>query len=241
MVSKKRKTVKQSKERKNNLAELCWKRIGVFGDSTCEKLVDFAHCRNCPDYYSAGKRLFDREIPAGYREEWAKILAGSKETEAPGTDFVVVFRLKNEWLALKTACFQEATGIRPVHTVPFRTDNVFRGLVNIHGELIPCVSVADILGLTGDVGESPERKIYKRMIVLNKNGERFVFAVDEILGIYRISQDNQKKAPATLTGSAAAHTLCVLNIGKKTVGFLDEEKFFESLKGSLAIDQFRSG
>lgn len=213
----------------------CWNRTGINGDSSCQKLIDFVHCRNCPEYYKAARNLFDREIPEGYLEEWTDLYAGKEEKEIPGTIFVVVFRLKNEWLAMKTVCLQEVAKVRQVHYVPFRTSNVFMGLVNIHGVLVPCVSIADILGLTGDVEESSKQVIYKRLVVVNKDRELFVFPVDEILGIRRISPDNQKKIPATLSKSSTALSTGVYSIDEKTVGLLDEEKLFKSLQRSLTF------
>ena len=214
---------------------LCWNRIGNFGDSTCRKLIDYVHCRNCPEYYKAAKNLFDREIPEGYLEECTALYAGKEEVETPGTNFVAIFRLKNEWLALKTVCLQEVTQVRQVHYVPFRTSNVFMGLVNIHGVLVPCISLADILGLTGDVVESSKHAIYKRLVVVKKDRELFVFPVDEMLGIRRISPEDQKRTPATLSKSTTALSAGVYGIDEKTVGLLDEKKLFKSLQRSLTF------
>jgi len=217
----------------DNHMQNCWTHIGVYGDSSCEKLTDFVHCRNCPVYFEAAQSLFDRDIPIGYLEEWTKVYAGSEETEPPGTIFAVVFRLKDEWLALRTAHLQEVTINRPVHYVPFRSGNVFLGLVNINGELVPCVSAADILGLTGDSEEQSNEKVYKRMIVVKKDRERFVFPVDEMLGLRRLSPKDKQKTPATLSKSSTALSTGVFSLDEKTVGFLDENKFFESLQRSL--------
>ena len=216
----------------NNHMQNCWTHIGIYGDSSCEKLEDYVHCRNCPVYYEAARSLFDRDIPIGYLEEWAKVYAGSEETEPPGTFFAVVFRLKDEWLALRTVHLQEVTKNRPVHYVPFRSSNVFLGLVNINGELVPCVSAADILGLTGDTEEQSNES---RMIVIKRDKERFVFPVDEMLGLRRLSPEDKQKTPATLSKSSTALSTGVFSLDEKTVGFLDEDKFFESLKRSLVF------
>ena len=41
----------------------CWNRIGIRGDQSCPKLPEYVHCRNCPVYASAARRLLDRLPP----------------------------------------------------------------------------------------------------------------------------------------------------------------------------------
>ena len=212
----------------------CWEQIGIWGDVTCQKLTDFVHCHNCTVYFKAARSLFDREIPEGYREEWTNLLASIAEIETRETIYVIVFRLRNEWLALRATYIQEVTEILPVHTVPFRSNKMFRGLTNINGELVPCVSAADILELSSGIEEISKNKITKRMIVVRKNGEIFVFSVDEIMGIQCISLDDQQKTPATLSKSATTHITGVFSINEKTVGLIDEAKFINSLQRSLS-------
>ncbi|MBN1290618.1 MAG: chemotaxis protein CheW [Candidatus Latescibacteria bacterium] len=219
----------------NNHIERCWKQIGIFGDSTCDKLDDVVHCRNCPQYFKAAIRLFDKEIPEGYLEESTSLYANPEETEKPDIISVVVFRLNFEWLALKTKYLQEVTKMLPVHFVPFRTNNVFKGLVNINGVLVPCVSLANIIGLTGENDVQSTLTVYKRMIVVGNDKDRYVFIADEMIGIRRISPHDQKKVPATLSKSATVFSSGIYTIDDKTVGLLQTDSFFSSLKRSLTF------
>ena len=41
----------------------CWNRIGSRGDKRCERLPEYVHCRNCPVYAGAAKRILDRLPP----------------------------------------------------------------------------------------------------------------------------------------------------------------------------------
>ena len=41
----------------------CWNRIGIRGDKSCERLPEHVHCRNCPVYAAAAKRILDRLPP----------------------------------------------------------------------------------------------------------------------------------------------------------------------------------
>jgi len=41
----------------------CWNRIGIRGDKSCGQLAGHVHCRNCPVYATAAKRILDRLPP----------------------------------------------------------------------------------------------------------------------------------------------------------------------------------
>ncbi|MCX5806503.1 MAG: chemotaxis protein CheW [Proteobacteria bacterium] len=221
--------------KKNNISLLqCWKQIGVFGDFSCPKLVDIVHCRNCDEYNKTGRTLFDREVSEEFLEEWTKNLTGIKETEALDTISVIIMRIKNEWLALKTIFLQETTNLRVLHHVPFKTNNVFKGIVNINGELLLCISLADLLEYTLEEEKGEDNTaVYKRMVVINKDGERYVFPVDEVLGIYRIPSSDLKEPPVTLSKSPMTLVEGIFNLNEKKVGLLGEDKLIHALKRSL--------
>jgi chemotaxis-related protein WspD len=224
----------QGSQRNNVELFRCWKQIGIFGDFSCPKLAGLVHCRNCREYNKAGRTLFDREISDEFLKEWTENLTGIKESEVLDSISVIVFRIMNEWLACKTLYLQETTNIRPVHRVPLRTNNAFRGVVNINGELLLCVSMADLLECASEEDkEKADMMIYKRMVVINKTGERYVFPVDEILGIYRISLCDLKEPPVTLSKSPATLIEGVFNLNEKKVGLLSEDKLIHALKRSL--------
>jgi chemotaxis-related protein WspD len=213
----------------------CWKEIGTFGDRSCPELAMLAHCRHCPVYSAAGRRLLDREHPDGYRQEWTDLLANRKDAGKVETFSVIVFRLQEELLALKTVFFQQAAEAAVPHSIPLRTGEVFRGVVNINGELILCVSVAALLGMTAEKGAgSSDRKVYPRLVVVSREGQRFAFPADEVLGVHRFPLTDLQELPATVSRSIRALTAGILSWQEKTVGLLEEEKFFAALNRSLA-------
>lgn len=213
----------------------CWREIGVAGDGSCRRLAELGHCRNCPDYARSGRSLFERAIPAGFREEWSQVLAGVKETEPPGAFSVVVFRLQDEFLALRTAVFMKALEVRPVHGVPFRTNRIFRGIVNVDGVLLPCMSAAEVLGIAAPEERAAEagQVCYRRMMVVKREGATCVFAVDEVLGVQRVAPAQLQKPPLTIGKSAKAMTVHVFPLEERTVGLLDEAKLLETFQRSL--------
>jgi chemotaxis-related protein WspD len=212
----------------------CWKEIGTFGDRSCPELAALAHCRNCPVYSAAGRRLLDREHPDGYRQEWTDLLANRKDAEKVETISMIVFRLRGELLALKTVFFQEAAEAAVPHSIPLRTGEVFKGVVNINGELILCVSAAALLGISGEECDgAADRKVYPRLVVVSRDGQRFAFPVDEVLGVHRFPLDLLQELPATASRSIRALTAGIIPWHDRTVGLLEEEKFFAALSRSL--------
>jgi len=213
----------------------CWKKIGIHGDSSCPRLPELGHCRNCDEYSSAAKSLFDREVPSEELRTWTEQLAQAKQQQVLKTVSVVVLRVKGEWLALPIQYFQEAFDPRPVHAVPFRSNEIFRGLVNVNGELIPCISLANLLGL-GNEAESPSgrRNSPGRMVVVDKGKDRVVFAADEVLGVRQFAPELATKPPSTVSKCPESVTRGVIEIEAKTVGWLDENKLAAAVRGSFS-------
>lgn len=211
----------------------CWKETGTFGDRSCPELAKVAHCRNCPVYSAAGRRLLDREFPEGYRQEWTERLAGGKETGTVESISVIVFRLREELLALKTVFFQQAADAVEPHSIPLRSGEVFKGVVNVNGELLLCVDLASLLGITGPEGGAEGRKIYRRLVVVSRDSQRFAFPADEVFGVHRFPPALLQELPATVSRSIRALTAGILPWQEKTVGLLEEEKLFAALGRSL--------
>ena len=209
----------------------CWREIGTSGDGTCERLAEAIHCRNCEEYSRAGRELFDRPPSPELLEEWSASLAAAKERANPGALSVVIFRLRAEWFALRTALFVEVAEARAPHTVPFRGGPVFAGLVNVDGELLLCVSLAHLLGVAESGGAPPLRP---RTCVVTRERERVAFPVDEVLGVRRVDDAALQPAPATVAKAPTALTLSLFECDGRNVGLLDEEKLFAALGRHLA-------
>lgn len=219
---------------KSKAKERCWQVIGVFGDKSCESLVEFLHCKHCPVYSDSAKEFFDRDIPAEFLDSWTVTLSSEKEKKERGDKSVTVFRIGNEYLAIDTNCFLVAVEVKPVHFVPFRTNRSFRGLVNIDGELLLCFNLDTLLNISrSDQSDSKERAIYKRMIAIKAAGERIVFEVDEIIGVIRIASSSIKPLPATAQKATEIFSNGIFETEELTVGLLNEAKISESFRSSL--------
>jgi len=98
----------------------CWKDVGVWGLSTCEKLDKYIHCRHCPEYSKAGRQLLNRPIEKESITEWTAQFSKEKVETQGASLSVVIFKIENEWLAIRTEYFQEIQEWRPFHSIPFR-------------------------------------------------------------------------------------------------------------------------
>ena len=197
--------------------ERCWNFIGIEGDRSCPQLATYTHCRNCPVYSTAGRYLLERSIPEDYRHEWTQLVAKSRASEnsqishtLPTTQTltVVIFRLQREWLALSAQIFKEMALPSVIHTLPHRSNQILRGLVSIRGELLLCISLSHLLNLeVADTAvQTVSPVVYSRLVVLEKAGNTWVFAVDELYGVHRFHRDELQDAPKSLTQGTQTYT-----------------------------------
>jgi chemotaxis-related protein WspD len=211
--------------------DACWSRIGVDGDRSCPELVKAVHCRNCPVFAAAGQRLFDRETPPEYLEEWTHRVAEVDAAGAGEMASLLVFRLGGEWLALDVRWLMEVVEPRRVHRVPHRTDRLLLGLVNIRGELQLGVSLRELLGIDPvdevDGGTAESRQ---RFLVADHGQSRWVFPVDEVEGVHAVPKDSMENLPHTVERSPRYYTQAVFSQGDRKIGVLSETRLFEALE-----------
>jgi chemotaxis-related protein WspD len=216
--------------------DACWNRIGVHGDGTCIELAVQVHCRNCPVYSRNARLLLDRarvhDLAATTR-----LFAAHKQTAERGERSAFLFRVGSEWLALSTTALDEVADLRPIHSLPHRRSGVVLGLANVRGELIVCVSLAQLLGiepLTEDLhARGQSRVALRRLLVVRERGLRLAFPVDEVHGTQRYDEAELKPAPSTVARASASYSRAVLPWEERAVGLLDEELLFHSLNRNL--------
>jgi chemotaxis-related protein WspD len=213
----------------------CYHLIGIAGDRTCPELANFIHCRNCPVYSNIGRQLLERPISANYRHEWSELFSekwGKSDTlTTTETLTVVIFRLQREWLALSVGVFRETISPKSIHTLPHRSNQILRGLVNIRGELQLCFSLTHLLNLaTADTPVTAlSPVVYPRMVVVEKAGSVWVFPVDELYGVQRFYPHELRDTPNSLTATNYSFTRGFFYWQGNSLGYLDEELLFTTL------------
>jgi len=216
--------------------EDCWNRIGVYGDGSCAVLREHVHCRNCPAYSAAASVLLDRDVTTAYLDEWTGHFSHARRDEAADTESVVVFRIGDEWLGLPSAVFSEFVEMRGIHSLPHRRSGALLGLTNVRGELLVCMSLAEVLGIAAEAKskERRQRAVYRRLVVVHDKGSRIVFPVDEVEGIHRFHPGQLTEVPSTVENATATYTKAMLPWRERTIGCLDEQLLFYALNRSLA-------
>jgi chemotaxis-related protein WspD len=214
----------------------CWNKIGVWGKADCPELEKHVHCRNCPVYSTAATHILNSAIPSQYAEEWTDLVAREREVEKRNADSAMIFRIGTEWLALSIKMFQEVAESKTIHSLPHKRKGVVLGIVNIRGELLVCVSLAQALGLdkAPEIDRKGKGNIHTRLLVASNESNRLVFPVDQVGGIHRFDPDEVKEVPATIAGTAVAHTTGILSWQNRSVGLLDDQLLFYTLNKALA-------
>jgi chemotaxis-related protein WspD len=243
--------------RKVDLAD-CWNRDGIWGDSSCRELAEHYHCRNCPVYANAALHLLNKRIPADYRREWTDHLA--KETKAPptGTEPILVFRLGDHWMGVATEVVEEITEMSPIHSIPHRSEEVLRGVVNVRGELLICISLGRWFGFHRSIHPDSNTMVgaEERLVVTGAQDNAFVFPVSRVRGIrhfepdqmidpgkpdYPVANDFCRGAAwikdvsdAGATNSGASMETYDPKTGRTLVHILDHQPLFRAISMSLS-------
>lgn len=205
----------------------CWHKIGVWGDRTCPELAKVNHCNNCPVFAAAGRRFLDGPPPADYADEWTARLAPPEDEGAMDVLSVLAFRLADEWLAFPVGVMVEVTRPRDAHRVPHR-GGLLAGVVNIRGELHLCARLDLLLGITPS--EMPTDEIHRRLLVVRVENEGWVFPVDEVDRVRRVSITDVIPTPPTLARAVARLTRGVFTRDGRSIGVLDEVRVFQALR-----------
>ena len=216
----------------------CWNHIGVWGNESprCEKLKTVMHCRNCDIFSYSGQQILEQPLSEEYLEDWAKSYSREKERRLTGTNSSLVFRLGDEWYSVPNNTVVEVTEIQAIHSIPHSKAQSLRGLVNIRGELKICISIGYLLGIRKGKKQPEEATkyiSYERMIVIEHEGQQFVFPVSEVLGSFRYNEEEIQAPPATISNAKATFTTGMLNINQKNVSCLDLSLILQSIKRNL--------
>lgn len=205
----------------------CWNRIGVRGDSSCPELQQHFRCLNCPTYAAAAVAMLDRVVAdEDFIASWSTVRQSDQKEK---TQSALIFRVGVEWLALPPQAITEVAELNSIHSLPHQTNRAILGLTNIRGALVLCISLAHMLNAQSDdsVRNNP------RLLVVTHQGQKLVFPVDEVFGIYRYNQAELQAAPTTLAHSSNSYTQALITWEKHKVGLLDCDLLFYTLNRSL--------
>lgn len=216
-----------NKMRKNKQND-CWNTIGVWSTAKekCERLKDVIHCRNCNVFSRAGREVLERKPPGGYVTQWQKTIALQEEDNKSTLPGVMTFRLGDEWFAVPAQSLQEIADLRVIRRVPHNDNPQIAGIVNIGGEVIICYSLANLLGV--DFHEDAGNQ-YRRLMVITHFSQKYIFPVNEVIGMSRYGEDDIMPIPATLGDDKLQYIETVFSYDKKHITVLNVEKICQSI------------
>ncbi len=227
------------------MQSFCWREIGISGDRSCVELTTLIHCRNCSVYTQTARQVFDRPLPeqdeaatGTLNSAWATSPLSDLETrrdpdDEMGRNAVAIFRLEQEWFALPATIFHSIVPWQQVRPIPHRSNELLQGLVNVRGELLLCVSLARFL----KVPKCSPSKAQRRLAIIEWEGNRWTFPVDEFQGIETISPSTLLTPPATVLKASQTYTHSLLpwydrsnhRPIDRTISCLDETLLFDAL------------
>ncbi len=217
----------------------CWNSIGVWGREKprCPVLESVIHCQNCDKYIEAGRKVLQREITVEYENENSQNVTESARDRIDNTDSVsvMILRIGDEWFALPSGLCQMVTEDKPIHSIPHQRNDLIKGIVNISGEVQLCFSLGSLLGVKQGVEEAVigHRGLYNCLIVLVKEGRRYVFPVSEFRGLHRYNKKELQNTPATIKNDTADFLIGVIGLDNLNIGCLDTNIVFDSLENKI--------
>lgn len=180
----------------------------------------------------AARRLLDRPAPAGYLDAWAKSLTRALFDDRADEEHVaIVFRLGEDLLALDVGCVREVHRPQRVHRVPGRSNEVFRGLTCLRGELVLSADLHALLGASRTAAVPATA----RTVRIEQDGGAWAFDVDELLEVRRYGARQVARPQVTVAKSPSHFTDGLVPLGGgRHAARLDAQRLFAGLTRSLS-------
>ena len=182
-------------------------------------------------------RLLDRSVTDVDLAAGAEGAARVAERRSRDSFGVLLFRLGKETLAVPAKVLRLTTPYTKPAPIPGRTTGLLRGLCNIRGELALCADLRRLLGLEAAAAESnvtTEAGDNRRMVVIGPAEASWAFAVDGLIGVERIDENELQAPPMTVEHAIGAFVMGLAEIDGVQVTVLDGERILDGFKAALA-------
>ena len=211
----------------------CWNTIGVWGNKTprCERLKKIIHCHNCDIFSQAGSQILNRPAEENYLTEWKNNLNQTRQTKSINLKSALVFRMGDEWFALPSKFVKEITHCDKHHSLPHIKNNVLRGLVNVHGELILNVSLGYLFKIRKS--EISSKYTNERYIIIEDSDESFAFPVTEVKEIIHYNIEDMQATPSTIKKDTSCFIKGIIRHNNNDVGILNSDLVFTALHKNI--------
>jgi purine-binding chemotaxis protein CheW len=153
------------------------------------------------------------------------VVAKDKKPMLYGQDTVKVLEflgvyLENEFIGISLKNVLEISKILEIFPVPL-TPNYIKGVINLRGEILPVVSVKEMIGVKENVEQT-------RLIILETNFGKLSILVDSVYGVVKIAEDNLEPNP--MTSVYSDYLSNVAQIPQGFISILDLDKLFPPIE-----------
>ncbi len=122
----------------------------------------------------------------------------------------VIFTIDDQYFAVASSDIERVVrAVQP--TYPLEVPDLIIGLINIGGDMVPLVDLRKQFGLTGR-----QIRISDRFIIAEAAGYRAAFAVDAVMGVYRL-QPEPAIDPETVYPEMRQYISGIATFGSQTV------------------------
>jgi chemotaxis signal transduction protein len=166
-------------------------------------------------------QLLERQPDPEYLEGWRRTLS-TPPSDPVATRAFLEFELNEQRFGVQATSVRQVLEKLSVRAIPNRPARLLQGLVNFQGRLQLCVSLAQLLEVSG-----PEPT--GQHLVLDFSGELYIAAVCRVLGIRRVPVAEIQPAP-----QAALHLEGICQHQGTLVRLLDAEALSASLRRGVA-------
>ena len=214
----------------------CWNQIGVWKKTgeVCPKLAEIRHCQHCDTFINAGLDMLDRDLADDYIAENTKIYALEKEQEDNTLISALFFRIAKEWYAIKTNLLKEIIEVTDIHSIPHQQHEKIMGLVNVRGEIELCIALNSMLSVDIEsIEKNNQVNKQERMVVIHLDSGKYVFLVDELMGIFRINEREVKQTPTSIVHTKQQLISGIFDYEQKHIGLIDEKLLIKILIGNF--------
>jgi chemotaxis-related protein WspD len=201
----------------------CWREIGVWGDRSCPELDQHVHCSNCPVFAGEAQALLDRPVDPAYLAWLTDTVATRVEAAAPPDRMVLVFRAGGERFAIDASAVRVVAPVGTIRRLPHRDDPALLGLVAVRGDLMPCISLAALLGIEPETTGPAGGPATGLLVVLAERDGVSALLVDAAEGVEGIRREEMRRPPDTIARTVAPVTEGLQAIGEGDVTLLDRE------------------
>ncbi|MGA8164017.1 MAG: chemotaxis protein CheW [Waddliaceae bacterium] len=183
-----------------------------------------------PRELKATYRLLNRSAPEGYLEEWSRILKeGKKEEEMTERTGFIIFQFGQEFFGIAVSAFVGVFRNRVIRKMPHYSASTLLGMVNIRGQLTPCLALHEIV----DVNMEATAADFNHLITIEAKGFVFAFPATRIYEMHRCRMQEIEDVPRTVAKSRASFLLGLLNWQGQKAALLDTDLLFHEIKTNI--------